>query len=153
MARFTLPDIQDAFQYVGSEMHGMNSAVLCKDTGRILCRSYSAGINEIADAEDLDWDQCVELPHKNDLGLGRDLVFEFVEEHLPDEYERVRQMFRRSGAYSRYKDLLERRGLLQKWYEMENSREEHALRDWCQESGVELETGVSPEAPMETDAE
>jgi hypothetical protein len=139
MARFTFSDIEAAFMYVGSAMYGMNSAVLCKDTGKILYRSEMAGIDEIADEEDIDWDQCVEVPHQNDLDLGRNLVFEFVEEHLPDDYGQVRQMFRRSGAYSRYKALLDRRGLLQAWYDVENNREEQALRRWCRENGIELD--------------
>lgn len=139
MAKFSFSEIEDAFMYVGSAMYGMNSAVLCKDTGKILYRSDMAGINEIEDEENLDWGQCVDVPHKNDLDLGRNLVFEFVEEHLPDDYGRVRHMFRRSGAYSRYKALLERRGLLQEWYDVENSREERALRKWCEENGVELD--------------
>jgi len=78
-------------------MYGVNSAVLCKDTGKILYRSDVAGIDEIEGREDLDWDQCFYVPHKNDLDLGRNLVFEFVKERLPDDYGRVRQMFRRSG--------------------------------------------------------
>jgi hypothetical protein len=139
MARFTFSDIEDAFMYVGSAMYGMNSAVLCKDTGKILYRSEMAGIDEIADEEDIDWDQCVEVPHQNDLDLGRNLVFEFVEEHLPDDYGQVRQMFRRSGAYSRYKALLDRRGLLQAWYDVENNREEQALRRWCRENVIDLD--------------
>jgi hypothetical protein len=139
MARFTFSDIEAAFMYVGSAMYGMNSAVLCKDTGKILYRSEMAGIDEIADEEDIDWDQCVEVPHQNDLDLGRNLVFEFVEEHLPDDYGQVRQMFRRSGAYSRYKALLDRRGLLQAWYDVEHNREEQALRRWCRENGIELD--------------
>ena len=101
--------------------------------------SEMAGIDEIEDEDNLDWDQCIEIPHKNDLGLGKNLVFEFVEEYLPNDYERVRQMFRRKGAYSNYKALLERRGLLEKWYDIENSREEQALRRWCKENEIELE--------------
>ena len=139
MAKFTLIEIEHALMYVSSAMYGMNSAVLCKDTGKILYRSDMAGIDEIEEEEELDWDQCVEIPHKNDLDLGRNLVFEFVGEYLPDDFERVRKIFRRRGAYSRYKDLLERRGLLQKWYEVENNREEAALREWCEENEIELD--------------
>ena len=139
MAKFMFSEIENAFMYVASAMYGMNSAVLRTDTGKILYRSDMAGIDEIEDEDDLDWDQCIEIPHKNDLGLGRNLVFEFVEEYLPDDYERVRQMFHRSGAYSSYKDLLERRGLLKKWYDTEKSREERALRKWCKENEIELD--------------
>jgi hypothetical protein len=139
MAKFLFSEIENASMYVASAMYGMNAAVLCKDTGNMLYRSDMAGIDEIEDEDDLDWDQCIEIPHKNDLGLGRNLVFEFVEEYLPDDYESVRKMFRGSGAYSSYKTLLERRGLLEKWYGIENSREEQALRKWCKENEIELD--------------
>ena len=139
MAKFIFSGIERASMYVASVMYGMNSAVLCKDTGKMLYRSDMAGIDEIEDEDNLDWSQCIEIPHKNDLGLGKHLVFEFVEEYLPDDYDRVRQMFRRSGAYSNYKDLLEQRGLLKEWYDIENIREERALRKWCKENEIELE--------------
>jgi hypothetical protein len=58
MAKFLFSEIEDAFMYVGSAMYGMNSAVVCKDTGKILYRSDMAGIDEIEDEDDLDWNQC-----------------------------------------------------------------------------------------------
>ncbi len=139
MAKFSFSDIMDAFLYVSSTMYGINSVVVCKDTGKFLYHSDMTGIDEIENEDDLDWDQRTEIPHKNDLDLVRNLVFEFVEEYIPDDYERVRKTFRRSGAYSRYKDLLERQGLLEEWYEIENSREESALRNWCKDNEIELD--------------
>ena len=112
---------------------------MTKDTGKILYCSDMAGIDEIGDDEDLDWDHCFEVPHKSDLDLGSNLVFEFVDEQLPGDYERVRQMFQPRGAYSRYKGLLERRELLQEWYDFENDRVERAIREWCEENGIELD--------------
>lgn len=139
MIKFSFSEIENAFMFVGSAMYGMNSAVLCKDTGKILYRSDMTGIDEMGDEDDFDWEQCIEIPHNNDLDLGTNLVFEFVEEYLPNDFERVRQMFRRKGAYTRYKTLLERRGLLKKWYDIERSPEEHALREWCKENEIELD--------------
>ncbi len=133
----SLSEIIDAYYFVNVSSYGSNRAILCKDTGRILYRSEEAGIDEVAD-QDLDWENCIEIPHKYDLNLDRELVFEFVEMYLPDEYHRVRQMFRKRGAYSRYKRFLESRGMLDTWYEFENEREEHALRQWCKENGIEL---------------
>ena len=130
-------DIQDAFLFVNSAAYGMNSALLRKDTGQILYRSEMGDIDEIGD-EDFDWDTCIEIPHKNDLDLGQRLVFEFVETHLPDEYHRVRQIFRRRGAYGGFKDFLESRGLLESWYAFESQREEQVLRQWCEENEIEL---------------
>lgn len=130
-------DIQDAFFFVNSAPYGMNSALLRKDTGRILYRSEMGDIDEIGD-EDFDWDSCIEIPHKNDLDLGQRLVFEFIEAHLPDEYRRVRQMFQRQGAYGRFKEFLASRGLLESWYAFESQREEQVLRQWCEENEIEL---------------
>jgi len=133
----TFSEIEDAFFFVSSSPYGMNSATLCQDTGRILYCSEMGGIDEIGD-EDLDADASIEIPHKNDLGLGNQLVFEFVETHLPDEYNKVRQIFRKSGAYGHYKDFLESRGMLETWYEFENQHVKQALRQWCEENNIEL---------------
>jgi hypothetical protein len=130
-------DIENAFFFVGSSSYGMNSAVLCKSTGQINYRSEMTGLDEISE-EDLDWGTCVEIPHKNDLGLGQELVFEFVDNHLPDQYHQVRQFFRRSGAYGRFKSLLETKGLLQSWFNLQNQREEQELRQWCMENEIHL---------------
>ncbi len=130
-------DIQDAFFFVSSAGYGLHSAVLCKNTGELFYRSEMADLDEQKDKE-LDGEQFVEIPHKNDLGLGQDLVFDFVEMHTPHDYERVRQIFRKRGAYGRFKDFLDSKGLLQKWYDFEAQREEEELRKWCVENEIEL---------------
>ena len=130
-------DIRDAFFFVSSAAYGMHSAFLRKDTGQILYRSEMADIDEIGD-EDLDWDAYIEIPHKNDLDLGQRLVFDFIESHLPDEYHHVRQLFRRPGAYGRFKGFLELKGLLESGYAFEHQREEQALRQWCEENEIAL---------------
>jgi hypothetical protein len=130
-------DIQDAFFFVSSAAYGMNSALLHKDTGQILYCSEMGDIDEIGD-EDLDSDMYIEIPHKNDLDLGQRLVFEFIKTHLPDEYHRVEQIFRRRGAYGRFKGFLESKGLLESWYAFESQREEQALRQWCERNEIEL---------------
>jgi len=50
----------------------------------------------------------------------------------------VYSIFRRKGAYSRYKELLERKGALEKWYKFENHRLEVALKEWCRENNIEI---------------
>ncbi len=80
----------------------------------------------------------MEVPHQNDLGLGRELVFKFVAQRLPSDYEHVQMIFRKRGANSGYKDLLDRRGLLQEWYDFENAREKEAIREWCLENGIDI---------------
>jgi hypothetical protein len=130
-------DIQDAFNFVGSGSYGMHSAVLNKQTGEMYWRSEMGDLDEISEA-DIDWDHCVEIPHKNDLDLGRELVFDFLIEHLPDEYDRVIGYFSGPGAYRLYKELLERKGLLQHWFDFEKHEEEKALREWCSVNEIEI---------------
>jgi hypothetical protein len=130
-------EIQDAFLFVSSAGYGMNTAILCKDTGQILYRSEMGDLDEIDD-DDLDWDKCIKIPHKNDLDMGQSLIFEFVEMQSPGDYNDVQQIFRKRGAYRRFKDFLERKGLLEMWYDFENKREEQALRQWCLENEIEL---------------
>ena len=134
---FKFSDIEEAFLFVSGAPQGMLTAILCKDTGQIRYRSLAGDLDEISE-EEINWDACIEIPHGNSLGLGQKLVFEFVESILPSDYERVRQIFRKRGAYGRFKDFLESRGLLDQWYEFENQRQKQALRRWSRENGIEL---------------
>ena len=139
MAKFTLSEIQDAFEFVNSGGISSNSALLCKDTGKILYKSDDADLDEIGNIEKYDFEMCFDIPDKNDLRLGRTLVYEFVDKNLPNDYEIVEQFFKHRGAYSRYKNLLENRGLLQEWYDFENKRQKDALLEWCNDRGIEIE--------------
>ncbi len=135
MTRFD--DIQSAFLFVSSAAYGLNSAVVRKDSGEALYRSELLGTDEIGE-RDLDPDQWVSIPHRNDIDLGQSLVFEFIEANLPDEYEAVRQIFKKRGAYGRLKDFLESKGMLDRWHKFSDQREESALRRWCEENGIDL---------------
>ena len=117
-----LNEIEDAMMFVSSSGYGDNSAILDKSTGKIYYQSDYGDLDELEDIPEGEYDPNIhiEIPHKNELDLGRNLVFEFVEEHLSNDFERVREIFRRKGAYGRYKDMLEERGLLKKWYDFEN---------------------------------
>ena len=133
-------DIEDALMFVSSSGYGENSALLDKSTGKIYYRSAYGDFDEF---EEFPEDKCdpnihLEIPHKNDLDLGKNLVFEFVEKYIPDDYEMVRKIFKKRGAYSRYKDLLDSRGVLQKWYDFENQREQSALIQWCEENEIDI---------------
>ena len=83
-------------------------------------------------------DQYISIPHKRELDLGKPLVLDFAREFLPDDYDEVHHIFSGRGAYRRYKDLLVRRGALERWYDLSNKAEEAALREWCVENGIDL---------------
>ena len=135
----TFDEIHDAFLFVNSDRYGMNRAVLCQDNGEIYYHSEDGVFDEL-DEDEFDCDNFVVIPHKNDLDLGQSLVFEFVEQQMPNDFDRVQEIFSNSRAYRRFKDLLEHRDLLEKWYDFESHREVEALREWCRENAIELKS-------------
>jgi hypothetical protein len=130
-------EIEDAFFFVSMAPMYSNHAILCKETGKFFFESEYGDEDEIPE-EIYFQEDCIKIPHKNDLDLGRNLVFEFVEKYLPGDFERIRQIFRRKGVYGRFKDFLEHRGFLQMWYDFENSRQKETLRDWCDDNKITL---------------
>ena len=133
-------DIEDAMMFVSSAGYGENSAILDKATGKIYYQSTFGDFEELEKFEEDEYDPDIhiEIPHKNDLDLGKELVFQFVERIMPDSYDRVYNIFGKRGAYSRYKDLLDSKGLLQKWYDFEKQKEQAALIQWCQENEINI---------------
>jgi uncharacterized protein UPF0158 len=85
-----------------------------------------------------DEEKYVQLPDKRELDLGKPLVLDFVREVLPEDFDDVRDMFRRRGAYARFKGLLIRRRALEQWYDFERKSTERALREWCEMNSIEL---------------
>ena len=136
----TWTDLHDAFLFVNSAPAGENSARLSLATGKIRRDSSWADIwvepGEEASGKAESDDRLLNIPHKTELGLGRDLVLWFVEEIIPDFYEDVAHFFEKRGAYGKFKALLTEQGLLQEWYEFEKQAEEQALRNWCAENAV-----------------
>jgi hypothetical protein len=134
---FKYSDIEGAFMFVSMASLGENSAFLNKETGEIYFHSIICDSDELPD--DLEEsEKYISFPHKNELDLGHDLVFDYVCTNLPDEFERVRGIFSKRGAYARYKDLLQSKEQLEDWYEFESKAIEMALRGWCSENGIEL---------------
>jgi len=129
-------EIENAFFFVSMDQEYMHSAYLCKETGQIFYASEMGDSDELP--EDIDDPKYISIPHRNNLDLGKALVIEFTSEYLPDELERVYSIFRSKGAYSRYKDLLESKGFLDKWYEFEDERQKVALKEWCRENSIEI---------------
>lgn len=58
---------------------------------------------------------------------------------MPDAIPDVETMFHRRGAYARFKQLLERHGQLQRWYDYENQARREALEAWCRDNAIEVD--------------
>ena len=137
VAKFS--DIEFAFDFVSSGAPSEHSAFLCVETG--VCHWHTElGDNEESLPDDImDAEKYIEIPHKNDLGLGKPLALNFARRALPEDFEEVAGIFQRRGAYGRFKSLLERRGKLAEWYEFENESQREALRGWCEANGIDVE--------------
>ena len=130
-------DFEDAFLFVNmGEMHTY-TAFLCKKTGKIFYIPDAGDSDELPEDID-DTEKYLTIPHKNDLELGKALVFEFTSEYIPEELDRIYAYFRSRGAYSRYKDFLNEKGILDKWYKFEDKRQRAALIEWCQDNSIEI---------------
>jgi hypothetical protein len=131
-------DIEDAFMFVSMSPPEEHYAYLNKETGETYYVSTLGDSDELP--ADLDENEkFINIPHKNDLDLGRNLAFNFISANLPAELKQVRRIFRSKGAYARFKDLLESKGQLEVWYEYEKKATEEALRDWCKENNITLD--------------
>ncbi|XCN74067.1 MAG: UPF0158 family protein [Candidatus Electrothrix aestuarii] len=129
-------DIEFAFDFVSMGQMHMHSAYICRKTGEVFYTSEMGDSDELP--EDIyENEQYVKIPHKNDLDLGKALVIDFTSDHMPDNIEDVYSIFRKKGAYSKFKNLLEAKDLLEEWYSFEEKRQNEALRDWCKEKKIE----------------
>jgi hypothetical protein len=134
----TYDTIEEAFLFVSSAAPFERTAVVHRKTGETFYASLMAGYDELPD--DLDEsDDYIGIPHKNDLDLGKPLVMDFVRSRCPEEIDRVLTIFSRRGAYGRFKDLLEKKVLLDEWYVFEQQRTRQALLLWCEENSIEME--------------
>ena len=84
------------------------------------------------------------IPGKKDLELGKTLVLEFARQYLPDEFDKIRRIFSKRGAYGQFKELLHRKRALDRGYEFENKATEDALREWCEAHGLTIREGDHP---------
>lgn len=131
-------DIVLAFESVNfGGSYGENQAFACVETGRIYYNSNLSGEYELSD-EDYDFTIHKQIPDKRDLDLGKNLVFQFCDEHAPELFDRVQVIFSRKSAYAYFKDLLRENDLLERWYKFEEDATEEALRSWCRENDIEI---------------
>jgi hypothetical protein len=126
-------ELLDALEFVSLDGgFGGHEAVLCRETGQIYLRSDAADLDEIPDDAEDDSEKYIAIPSRRDLDLGKPLVFDFAREFLPDDFDEVRYIFSKKGAYRKFRDLLTRRKAVDRWYDFEAKATKQALREWCE---------------------
>jgi hypothetical protein len=115
-----------------------NAAYINRETGEVYLASTEYDTDIVLPQDIEDESRYIAVPHKNDLDLGRGLVARFVEMQCPEQYEAVREFFRKQGAYARFKNMLEEEGLLAAWRQYETDETERALREWLEDNHFEI---------------
>jgi hypothetical protein len=133
-----LSELLDAFDWVSASGIFENQAYIHRESGKVYWSSSTHEVEEELPEDIEDRTLYVAVPHKNEFDLGRSLALRFVEEQLPGSYDLVDGYFHKKGAYSRFKDLLERQGRLEAWYQYEAGAVERALRKWGEENGLQV---------------
>ncbi len=131
-------ELSDAVDFVSAGHNEENRAYLRKESGEIYCHSdFVPDLDELP--EDIeDEEKYLRIPDQRDLDLGKPLVLDFAREFLPDDFDTVRDNFRKRGAYAKFKLLMVRRGVLDRWYDFQAKAEERALRAWCEDNEIEV---------------
>ncbi|NMA47462.1 MAG: hypothetical protein GX945_12960 [Lentisphaerae bacterium] len=81
----------------------------------------------------------IEVPDRRELGLDSRVPLRFADEHLsPANCDLVEHFFRRRGAYRKFYALLERLGMLEKWYQFQDEAVYEAIEQWLQENDIEF---------------
>jgi hypothetical protein len=126
-------EILDALEFVSFDGgFGEQEAVLCRQTGKIYYRSDVSEVDEMPDDIDDDNEKYIAIPNKRDLDLGTPVVLDFAREFLPNDFDEVRYMFSKRGAYRNFRALLTRRKAVDRWHGFESKATERALREWCE---------------------
>ena len=138
MVTVKFADLLYGFEFASSGNSLDDCAFISLNTGAIHFVSSELDLEEETPEDIDDETKYLAIPHKNDLDLGRSLVLSFIEEVLPNDYDKVVGFFHKRGAYSRFRDLLETRGIIDQWYKFESTATETALRQWCKENDIQL---------------
>jgi hypothetical protein len=135
--------LESALQWSSSGAPSENEALLSRATGELFLRSMQGDFGEELPDDIEDGTVYIAVPHKNDLDLGRSLVLAFAEEQTPAHLSTIGSFFRQRGAYAKFKALLERTQLLERWYEYEATATKKALEAWAAENGFTVVAGKS----------
>jgi hypothetical protein len=134
-------DILVAFESTNMGSVGESQAYLCRQSGKIYFHSDRLELEELNDElpDDIeDEEKYLQLPDKYELDLGKSLVLAFTREFLLDDFDEVRRIFNKRGAYANFKGLLARRRAIEQWHRFQDKATEQALREWCELHEIKL---------------
>jgi hypothetical protein len=135
-ASVSLEDLEHALFWVSSPPEFDAAAFVSRTTGKLFLRGADGPVDDDFPEDIDDGLEYIAVPHRNELGLGRQLVHRFVEDAAPYLRHHVQEVFRRRGAYARFKALLDDNSLLDAWHDYESAATHEALIQWAGEHAL-----------------
>jgi len=130
-------ELVEAHDWVSGGEQFEAEAFVNRSTGEVVLVGVTEDEEEPAGLGDSEL--YVAVPSKRELDLGRSLALQFVREQIPEVSARADQIFKRRGAYSQFKSLLDAAGQLGAWYEYEATEVQKSLREWASENRLALD--------------
>ena len=137
-ASVRLDDLEMAVEFVSAGEPMEYEAYLSLETGTIHYHSEYGEIEEPLPDDIDDQDKYVLIPQKRYFGLGKSLALGYAERFLPNHLDAVRTIFKRSGAFGRFKELLAVHDKLDHWHVFEREATIQAIREWCEDNGITI---------------
>jgi hypothetical protein len=109
-----------------------------RDTGDVIMIGDSFDAVEPPADGDQKW---VELPKAETIDLKHMLAMAFVRQCCPNLADAVERRFIQVGGWRKYKDPLERNGLIHAWHQFEEQATRKALLTWAAEKSPALIRG------------
>ena len=134
-----LDDLEMAFEFVSSGEPMEYEAYLSLETGVIHYHSEYGEIEDPLPDDVDDEDKYVIIPQKRYFGLGKRLALSYTEQFLPKHLDNVLLMFKRSGAFPQFKQLLEAHDKTNHWRLFESEAMTLAIRQWCEDNEITIE--------------
>ena len=135
--RVNVDDLEEAYTFVSMGGDFDVAAWVNRRTGQVHTYTPEADSDEMPEDDSEDGADCVAVPDQVELEMGTNIVRDFTALKVPELGDRIDAIFRRRGAYARFKELLDREGKIQLWYDYETERLDAALREWCEREGFE----------------
>ncbi len=131
-------DLENAVMFASCGDWCQTGAMVNRESGEIYYFSDEEGMRDPL-PEDAYTDKYISLPSERDLGIGREQIFSFSKENAKVDFEKVRNMFNRRGAFGNFKDYVFDLGVIDEWYEYENNEKKRLILEWCEENGIAIE--------------
>ncbi|MDH5680259.1 MAG: hypothetical protein OEZ36_01630 [Spirochaetota bacterium] len=101
----TFDELDMAQLYANAAGYGDYGAFINRASGEIIYYYEDEEFNDLPDDLD-DGEKYLAVPNDYELDLVKSMVFRFVRAFIPDEEDQVYHIFRKQGAYGRFKNFL-----------------------------------------------